>query len=179
MSVRGLIISMVLAALSLGAPAARGQSAGGGALDEELRQAIETHFRNRLRAELALSDEQMEAIWPHVEQMETVRRELRHERVSVLRDLRLAYRGGAADAELQGLLDRLTEIEDRSRAEERAALARIDQELSVRQRVEFRFLVVRFRQALRERIEAIRRERGGDGQGPGSWRRRDPARERP
>ena len=127
--------------------------------DEELRQAIETHFRNRLRAELSLSDEQLEAIWPHVQQLETSRREIRRERRSVLRELRQTYRGGGTDEQLQELLDRLDGIRQREQAAEQAAMEQIDRQLSARQRVEFRFFVTRFRQALRERVETLRRER--------------------
>jgi hypothetical protein len=86
-----------------------------------------------------------------------------------VRSLNRGLRQGASDDELQGLLDRLESIEDEQRAFEKSVQARIDQHLTVRQRVQFRFFAERFRRRLERRIEDLQRERRG---GPG-FRPRD------
>jgi hypothetical protein len=154
-----LLVAVPALAITL-APA---QLAGAGEAgdDDELRRAVRGHFQNRLRAELRLRDEQFAAVWPKVEQLEDERRAFRRERAQTLRRLRRGYQGGAGDAELQTLLDSLNDLDDRQRARERELMAQVDAELTVRQRVELRFFVTRFRRQLQQRIETIRRERGG------------------
>jgi Spy/CpxP family protein refolding chaperone len=137
------------------------QEPGAGPIDEELGQAIREHFLTRLRAELALTDEQMTAVTPLVEEIESVRSRLRRERVKTVRALNRGMEDGAGDAELQGLLDRLDAIEEEQRAAEASVMVRVDEQLTVRQRVQFRFYTERFRRNLERRIEDLRRDRRG------------------
>jgi len=155
--------------LSVGAMGSLPAQEAGGAQREdavagaaELREAMRQYFENRLRAELALSDEQMAALQPHVRALEQSRAGFREERTQTVRRLRRGLEQGAGDAELQTLLDRLDAIDTEQRAGERGILDEIDQLLSVRQRVEFRFVSEQFRRKLQERIEEMRR-RGGRG----------------
>ena len=138
----------------------------GGMPDGELRQAMSRYLHNQLRMELALSDEQMAELSPRIERIEAARSEARRARGTTLRELQRGLRGGAQDEELQVLLDRLGAIESDQREAERAAMAEIDEMLTVRQRVQFRFFIQRFRQELQRRVQELRRERSG-GPGPG------------
>jgi hypothetical protein len=120
------------------------------------------YFHNQLRMELALSDEQMEELGPRVERFENARNEANRARGATLRELRRGLREGAADEQLQALLDRLDTIENEQRAAERSAMAEIDGMLTVRQRVQFRFFIHRFRQELQRRVQQLRRDRQGE-----------------
>lgn len=127
----------------------------------ELREAIRQFFENRLREELGLTDEQMTAIRPLVEEIEQSRAATRRERMQIVRGLRGGLRDGAEDAELQQLLDRLDRIEDEERARERSVMGRIDERLTVRQRVQFRFFIEAFRRRMEDRIRRLREDRNG------------------
>lgn len=169
---RNTVGRIVVALLLAVAPAAARQDAApADAADTELREALRSHFLNRLHVELALTDEQRERVTPLVERLELERRSQRNERMAALRALRQAYRGGAPDARLQELLDRLDRIETRARDGEREVQARIDAELTVRQRVQYRFFVSKFRQEINRRVQDARRR---------DWRERprDRSRER-
>jgi len=150
----------------------------GGPPDEELRQAMQRYFHNQLRMELALSDEQMAELSPRIERIERVRSEARRARGTTLRELRRGLREGTGDQELQALLDRLGTIESEQRDTERSVMAEIDEMLTVRQRVQFRFFVQRFRQELQRRVQQLRRDRTG-GPGPGFGESRQPPGRRP
>jgi hypothetical protein len=140
---------------------------GEGPEGQELRQAIRQHFSNRLRAELGLTDEQTEALRPLIDEIERSRAQSRREKAATSRSLQRGLQEGASDSELQELLERLDTIEDEQRAFERSVQARIDQHLTVRQRVQFRFFAERFRRGLERRIDEFRRQRRGrTGPGP-------------
>jgi hypothetical protein len=145
--------------------------------EEELGRAIRQHFLNRLRAELALSDEQMGAVAPLVEQIESTRSRLRRERLETVRSLQRGMEQGAGDDELQALLDRLEAIDEEQRLTEGEVMTEIDAQLTVRQRVQFRFYTERFRRNLERRINEMQRERGGRMRGPAS--RKVPSQNRP
>lgn len=138
----------------------------GGSPDGELRQAMRRYLHNQLRMELALSDEQMAELSPRIERIEGARSEARRARGTTMRELQRGLREGAGDQQLQTLLDRLDAIEREQREAERSAMAEIDEMLTVRQRVQFRFFIQRFRQELQRRIQQLRRDRMG-GPGPG------------
>ena len=130
----------------------------------DVDRAIREHFLTRLRAELGLTDEQMKAVTPLVEEIERVRTRLRKDRVRTVRALHRGMEEGAGDAELQQLLDHLEAIEEEQRGVEASVMVRVDEQLTVRQRVQFRFYAERFRRNLERRIEDLRRDRhnGGD-----------------
>jgi hypothetical protein len=161
---QGLIVVLLLpasgAAGFLAQAAVPGPSAAA-AESGELRDAIREHFANRLRQELALTDEQMVALGPLIDEIESTRAETRRERGAVVRSLTRGLRQGASDEELQALLDRLDAIDERQRAAERSTMSRIDEHLTVRQRVQFRFFAERFRRTLERRIQDLQRERRG------------------
>jgi Spy/CpxP family protein refolding chaperone len=156
----------LLLALLLSAPVVLAQTPPspapeGGPAAGELREAIKQFFERRMREELALTDEQMTAMRPLVEEIERSRASTRRERARTVRALREGLRGGASDRELQDRLDRLDRIEDEQRAHERLVMARIDEQLTVRQRVQFRFFIEAFRRRMEDRIRELRSERDG------------------
>lgn len=141
--------------------------------DGELQQALRRHFEKRLRAELGLTDEQAAEVMPRVKSLEQERRQAARQRMEARRQLRRAYQDGAADGELQALLDRLEEIDLEAQATQREIMKEIDEVLTVRQRVQFRAFVFRFQQEIRERLQRIRRDRQG-GHRPGRQADVDP-----
>jgi hypothetical protein len=163
------IICTLLLLTSVGVAAAQEEpppgDEPGGPPDAELRRAMQEYFHNQLRMELALSDEQIAEIAPKLERIEQARVEARRERVATVRQLQRGLREGGADDELQSLLDRLDRIEVDQREAERVVMKEIDEQLTVRQRVKFRFFIQRFRRELQRRVEQLRRQRFGDGEG--------------
>lgn len=135
----------------------------------ELRQAMRQFYENRLRETLQLSDDEMESLRPAIDELEALRRSFREQRSRATRELRDGLRDGARDAELQAQLDRLDALEGDHRQAERAVMARIDEQLSVRRRVQFRFFSERFRRELQRRVQSMRggeRQQRRDGQRP-------------
>ena len=131
---------------------------------KEIAERIQERFTSLLRSELALSDEQAEVVLPQMEELERMKTEMGRERRETSRALRRGMEGGASDAELQELLDRLERNEEGLRVAERSALAKIDAELNTRQRVKLRFFVQQFRSQIRERLSRrvdrdVRRDR--------------------
>ena len=139
------------------APSAWAQPAGGATVpsNERLREALVEKFSNGLREQLGLTDRQVEALMPSIREMERSRAAARSDRQAAMRQMRELYRGGGSDAELQAVLDRYEEIQERQRLEQADAQARIDEELTVRQRIEFRMYTQRFRRQLERRLRAI------------------------
>jgi len=140
----------------------------------ELRDAMRSYFQNRLRRELALTDDQVAVIVPRIQGLEEAKRESRREKGETARQLHRGLEHGATDGELQALLDRLDAIQLREQEQEREIFAGIDESLSVRQRVQLRFFVQRFRRDMMERMSDIRGERGR-----GEHPRRRPPGQRP
>ena len=124
--------------------------------DEERREQIEERIRARfssmLRNELALSDEQADAVLPAMQELEATKREIGRERRDVARTLRQGMDEGSTDDELEDMLIKLEQLDDDLRATEKSALAGIDAELNVRQRVKLRFFVQNFRSEIRDRM---------------------------
>jgi len=146
----------------------RGQPEGVG----ELREAMHRYFETRVRAELGLTDEQFDSLMPLVRGLEESRIEFRRQRMETVRNLQRGIREGGTDTKLQEMLDRLDSIEDEGRRTERSAMVGIDELLTVRQRVQFRFFSQRFRSELERRIRRMRDDRAPDGgRGPDSPRR--------
>jgi hypothetical protein len=119
---------------------------------EQIEQRIREHFSSMLRSELALSDEQAEAVLPAMQELEATKREIGRERRDVAEALREGMDEGSTDAELESLLLRLEQLDDDLRSTEKVALAGIDAELNVRQRVKLRFFVQHFRNEIRDRM---------------------------
>ena len=119
---------------------------------QEMEERIRERFTSMLRKELALSDDQAGTVLPAMAELEQFKREIGRERRETVRSLQTGMNEGAADAELQTLLDRLDQIEDDLRSAERNAMVKIDADLNTRQRVELRFFVHQFRQQLERRL---------------------------
>jgi hypothetical protein len=134
----------------------------------EIRREMRELFQNRLRARLGLTDEQMQAIGPRIEHLEEGRSTARRETLETMHELRMAYEGGAADGDLQLLLDRLEGIEREQRELERSELSEIDARLTTRQRVELRFFMEEFRSEMARKIQELRRDRGAPGRRSGA-----------
>jgi hypothetical protein len=131
--------------------------------DPELREALFRYFETRLRVDVGLTDEQVAEVVPRVRAMERERARSLRERRAASMALRRAYREGADDAELESLLNRVEEIERRMRAEIDRLMGEIDTSLTVRQRVEFRAFLHRFRQDVRDRVQKLRGGRPSPG----------------
>jgi hypothetical protein len=129
----------------------------------ELHAAMRRHFENRLRAELSLSDEQVEQIVPRMNELEASRQRTRRERGEVMRRLRSGMEGGASDADLLADLRELERFEIDQREMDRTAMAEIDESLTARQQVQLRFFVQRFREQMQERVRALRGNRSMPG----------------
>lgn len=138
------------------------------AMRAELRGAMQQYFQNRLREELALTDEQLHAIAPALERLERAKQAARSERQQTVRRLQRGLRAGGSDEELRGLLDRLEAIEDEQHRLQRDTLETIDGTLTVRQQVQLRFFIQRFQREFYQRVRELRGE-----QRPGPDRRPD------
>jgi len=140
--------------------------------DPELREALFRYFEKRLRVDVGLTDAQVAEVMPRVRAMERERARSRRERRATAMQLRRAYAEGAADAELESLLSRVEGIDRELRSTMDELMGEIDASLSVRQRVEFRSFLQRFRGEVQERVREFRG-------GPENPRRRRPRAERP
>lgn len=160
---RALIAMLSLAALPVLAANDGGDSPR---IGERLRRV----FADRLRAEIAMTDEQAGVVLPKLEEVERARTKARREKLAIALDLRRGLRDGAADDELASLLSRFDAVDLRQEKEVRELLAEAEAPLTVRQRVELRFFLVRFK------AEVERRLRGGAD--PGEERPRDRLRRR-
>ncbi len=132
---------------------------------QEVRQRMLELFASRLRAELGLTDEQFQAIMPLVEAMEEERAAHRRETWQLRMELRRAYAEGAPDTRLEELLQAIERSQREHQKSMEARLQEIDEHLTVRQRVEFRGFLERFRNEMRRRVEdaRVRRHLGGPG----------------
>src|SRR5436190_7906515 len=118
-------------------------------------------FAARLKAEVGLDDAQVATVLPKLESLERARRETARERRRLVRELRHGLESGMPDTDLQerlGALDRLGQDGERMT---RAALEDVDRDLTVPQRVRLRFLLLRFRNEMRLRVESLREGAGG------------------
>ncbi len=131
----------------------------------QVRQEMRRYFKERLRADLALTDEQASRILPKVEAIEKDRVAERRERREATRRMRSDLRAGAPDATLERDLERLERIPGEHRARVQDLIADIDRELTVRQRVELRFLIADFRMEMARGLREMRR--GPQGRDPG------------
>ena len=147
------VVVLLLGTALTGSASAQSPQRNGGEERGELRQAMRQYYENRIRADLALSDGQMEQILPHIHGMEESRAAIQGERREAVQELRRGLDQGADDAALQELLDVLDGLDLRMKALEREYVALVDAVLTVRQRVEFRFFSERFRRDMRKRIE--------------------------
>ena len=147
-----LVLSCVVPPIVAQTEAPQGEGADPGELQRELRK----FFADGLRAELDLTDEQVEQVMPKVQALERERGAVRRERAETTRQLRKGMESGASDAELQELLVRYDGVDRRQLEIKDRLFGEIDSSLSVRQRVRMRFYVERFPRMMREKIEELR-----------------------
>jgi len=95
--------------------------------------------------------------------MERARTTARRQRTRTVFELRRGLREGTGDEELQSLLEQLERIEQEQRRLERTALEEIDALLTVRQRVQLRFFIERFRRELQRKVQQLRSGEAGPG----------------
>ena len=155
-----LVLSCVVPSIVAQTETPPSERAGPGELQRELRK----FFADGLRAELDLTDEQVEQVMPKVQALERERNAVRRERGETLRRLRHGSESGATDAELQELLDRYDGVDRRQMEIKERHFSEIDSSLTVRQRVRMRFYVERFPRMMREKIEALRGGAAGRGE---------------
>ena len=157
-----LLLLLGTAVAPASAAQARGRRGGSESGPAELRRAMQHYFQKRLRAEVSLSDTQVEHILPRVYQLEEARSAMRRSRLETARRLRLGLERSATDDELQELLDRLDRVERDQRERERSLLKEIDEVLSARQRVQLRFFMQHFRQQMQRKVQEFRGDRYRD-----------------
>ena len=170
----GILVLLLGTAVAPGraaqAPGRRGGAEGG---PPELRRAMQQYFQKRLRAEVSLSDTQVEHILPRVRQLEEAKSTMRRSRSETARRLRLGLEQGATDDELQELLDRLDRAERDRRELELSLQTQIEEVLSARQRVQLRFFIQHFRQEMQRKVQEFHGDR------PRRDPRRRPRRDQP
>ncbi len=157
-----LMLLLVTAAAPGRAQAPGGRRAGPEGESAELRRAMQQYFQKRLRAEVSLSDAQLEPILPRITQLEDSNRALRRSRMETTRRLRQGLEQDASDDELQELLDRMDRAERDQREHERSLQDQIEELLSARQRVQLRFFIQRFRQEMQRKVQEFRGDRRRD-----------------
>ena len=150
------------------APAAPPPPAAEGRDRRVVAERMRELFAARLKAEVGLDDAQVEAVLPKVEAMEQDRARIQRERGATLRALRQGLEAGASDKDLQARLDRLDQLADELEHATGGGLHAIDASLTVPQRVRIRFLLVKFRAEMAQRIRELRQ---GGGAGFGGRRR--------
>ncbi len=141
----------------------------------ELNAALQGYFQKRLRVEVGLSDEQSERILPLARELVEARRNAQRTRAESVRLLRRGLEQGASDAELEEQLARLDRAEIEHGERDRSIMREIDEGLSIRQRVQLRFFMQRFRREMQDRIHELRKDLGPGEVPP----RRAPRREAP
>lgn len=117
-----------------------------------VRERLRGVFEARLREELKLTDEQVGIVVPKLAALEDRRREMRRERMTLIRGMRRALRDGSDDATIERMLETLDRLGIEQEEATRRTLRDVDEALSARQRVELRFFVARFRGELGERL---------------------------
>jgi len=153
-----------LALLVLGVPAAGAQEGreGGrrhGPPQDHVFKMVDSYFINNLKQRLDLTDEQLTRVVPHVQRLQTDRRELAQRRMRAMRELnRVLLSGTATEAAVRELLREVKAVE----AEEPATLGRdreaIDAVLSPVQQAKYRLLEAEVERRVRH---AMARARGG------------------
>jgi hypothetical protein len=143
-----LLLILVLAAPALAQAPPAPAAPNAPRPEERLRRL----FAERLRQELQLTDAQAAEVVPRIEAIERVRREGRREKLQSARELRVALREGAPDAEIDKILARVDASEVKRESEVRARMKEVDAALSARQRAELRFFVAKFRREVERRI---------------------------
>ena len=158
-TISALLVSMSLVA---GPAVAQAQSGDGPPVGErgaQLREAMQRYFEKRLRADLALSDDQVKQLTPLIRNLEKSRREAQRDRSEATRALQRALRQGGDDAELRKLMQRIDRATARQWEAETSLLPGVDSTLSIRQQAQFRFFVQDFRREMQEKIREVRERR--------------------
>jgi Spy/CpxP family protein refolding chaperone len=153
-----------LALLVLAGPAAGAQEGreGGrrpGPPQDHVFKMVDSYFINNLKQRLDLTDEQLTRVVPHVQRLQSDRRELAQRRMRAMRELnRVLLSGTATEAAVRELLREVKAVE----AEEPATLGRdreaIDAVLSPVQQAKYRLLEAEVERRVRH---AMARARGG------------------
>lgn len=123
---------------------------------DELRQQMHRNLAARLRADLALTDEQMSALAPRLEELERSKARGQKERRQIGVELRHALRGDASDGEIQEIQERFDPATVLHEAQLRERSKRGDSSLTVRHSAELRFFLSRFRQEMERRVREFR-----------------------
>lgn len=165
------VATVLVAACAVVAPASAqnrplrrgGPVAGDGVSPGEIQRLFDAYVVMQAQDALHLTDEQYPQFLTRVKALQTVRQRRLAERARILQELRrLDTATTTDDGQLRSQLKLLSDLDDKTAAEVRDAMAAIDQVLDVRQQARFRLfedqmerrkvdLLMRARQANRQR----------------------------
>jgi Spy/CpxP family protein refolding chaperone len=150
---------LVLCVPAAGAQEGREDGRRHGPPQDHVFKMVDSYFINNLKQRLDLTDEQLTRVVPHVQRLQSDRRELAQRRMRAMRELnRVLLSGTATEAAVRELLREVKAVE----AEEPATLGRdreaIDAVLSPVQQAKYRLLEAEVERRVRH---AMARARGG------------------
>lgn len=165
MIARVLLTAALAAAAVLPSASARGQEeprpgAERPAREEALRM-VDAYVVSNLQESLGLTDEQFARAIPLVKTLQSERREYFFERARLLREMRrVLRRGGASEAEVTAVLDKVKALDADGPARTARNLAALDAMLTPLQQAKYRVLEAEVEQRLRDVMGRVRpRER--------------------
>jgi hypothetical protein len=124
---------------------------------DEAFKMVDAYVMSNLQESLGLSDEQFARAIPLVKRLQTERREYLLERTRTLREMRrLLHQGGAPEAQVLELLQRLKGLDADGPVQVRKNLEALDAVLSPVQQAKFRVLELEVEQRMRELMNRVR-----------------------
>ncbi len=130
---------------------------------EDLRETVEIYMLARMKRELALDEEQQQAIVPLIEEMNASRRRFQQERRRLMMRLHPLVETGGEDAEFRALLDGLYAAERDHRDLEERNLAAVRRALTPGQEARFLLFMERFRREMEDRVRGLMQDGGPPG----------------
>jgi hypothetical protein len=123
----------------------------------EAFKMVDAYVMSNLQESLGLSDEQFAKAIPLVKRLQTERREYYLERTRTVREMRrLLHQGGAPEAQVLDLLQRLKGLDADGPVQARKNLEALDAVLSPVQQAKFRVLEMEVEQRMRELMNRVR-----------------------
>ena len=154
------LIALVALSSAAGALGQERQPRPGRAPVEDAFKMVKAYILSNLQERLDLTDQQYEALFPLVNRLYDNRHELARKKGETLREMaRLLHRGQATEAQLEGLLKELKEVEAEEHATATNDLAAIEAVLDPIQQAKYRVYQVEVERRIRELMG--RRRQGG------------------
>jgi hypothetical protein len=132
----------------------------------EAFKMVDAYLMSNLQESLGLTDDQTAKAIPFVMKLQTERREYYLERTRTVREMRrLLHQGGATEAQVLDLLQRLKALDADGPVQARRNLEALDAVLSPVQQAKFRVLEVEVEQRMRELLNRVRPRAGARPEG--------------